>query len=383
MQLINLIGIIAVFVLLLLSLFLLTVRTKNKLSNRLFAVFLILTAINFSGWFLPLFLTGSHDLMMFRTTASFLEMPFFYFYVLSVCFVDFSLKPKHLLHGIPFVFVNLLLLPGFYLTDTPSKTEFLTSSMYLLETQLIIVLGQIQWLFYIVLVLSALNRFKKIYRENYAETSIQIYKWLFQLTILFIVAHTFASTKRLVVYTSYSWAFSWLQIFVGIVALSITCWFVLKAMYSPELFRGVDSRLQTVDDLILQKGTVDNALPKELSDSKENPAIERLESYMKREKPYLDSSLTLQKLAAQIGMTSRDLSILINHELDQHFFDFVNSYRVEEAAGILGDPAKDHLTILEILYEVGFNSKSSFNTAFKKHTNLTPTQYRKTHNLIG
>ncbi|MBB6270519.1 AraC-like DNA-binding protein [Pedobacter cryoconitis] len=46
---------------------------------------------------------------------------------------------------------------------------------------------------------------------------------------------------------------------------------------------------------------------------------------------------------------------------------------------ILKDPARSNLTILEVLYEIGFNSKSSFNTSFKKHTNLTPTAYRQKH----
>ena len=66
-----------------------------------------------------------------------------------------------------------------------------------------------------------------------------------------------------------------------------------------------------------------------------------------------------------------------NHNLNQHFFDFVNEYRIKKAMEILADASKNHLTVLEILYEVGFNSKSSFNTAFKKYTKQTPTEYRK------
>ncbi len=376
MQLINIIGIISVFVLLLLAIFLLTVKTHHKLSNRLFAVFLILTAVNFSGWFVPLFLPSSSNLFMFRSTVSFLEMPFFYFYVLSVCYEDFELKPKHLLHAIPFVFVNLMYLPRFYLADIAEKTEFSANYLYLIETYIRDVLGNVQWLLYIVLVLYTLNRFKKIYRENYAETSFQIHRWLLQITIIFIVAGTFATLKKYVVYTPFDWTFGWLQISVGFVALSVTCWFVLKALYSPELFRGVDSNLETVDNLIQQKELTESNSQKDVAT---NPEIKRLKKYMEREKPYLDSSLTLQKLAGQMEMSSRDLSILINHELGQHFFDFVNKYRVEEASKILENEEKSNLTILEILYEVGFNSKSSFNTAFKKHTSLTPTQYRKNH----
>jgi AraC-like DNA-binding protein len=57
----------------------------------------------------------------------------------------------------------------------------------------------------------------------------------------------------------------------------------------------------------------------------------------------------------------------------------VNGFRIRKAMEILKDPAKKDLTILEILYDVGFNSKSSFNTAFKKYTQTTPTEYRKKH----
>jgi AraC-like DNA-binding protein len=85
-------------------------------------------------------------------------------------------------------------------------------------------------------------------------------------------------------------------------------------------------------------------------------------------------------MADDLQIPVRDLSLLINHKLDQHFFDFINSFRIEKAKKILEDPSKNKTTVLEILYEVGFNSKSSFNTAFKKHVGLTPTQYRKNMN---
>jgi YesN/AraC family two-component response regulator len=97
---------------------------------------------------------------------------------------------------------------------------------------------------------------------------------------------------------------------------------------------------------------------------------------MTEAEPYLDPSLTIQELANRINMPVRDLSVLINHHMNQHFFDFVNEFRIQKAMEILKNQSKNHLTILEILYEVGFNSKSSFNTSFKKYTTLTPTDYR-------
>ena len=97
---------------------------------------------------------------------------------------------------------------------------------------------------------------------------------------------------------------------------------------------------------------------------------------MVEEKPYLNPSLTIQDISADIEIPTRELSILINHTLGQHFFDFINTYRIQDAMIILKDSTKNKVTILEILYEVGFNSKSSFNTAFKNHTGFTPTAYR-------
>jgi len=97
---------------------------------------------------------------------------------------------------------------------------------------------------------------------------------------------------------------------------------------------------------------------------------------MKTDKPFLNPKLTLFELAKSLDISTTYLSQIINHNLNQHFFDFVNGYRIRKAMEILKNPEKKELTILEILYEVGFNSKSSFNTEFKKYTNQTPTQFR-------
>ena len=144
------------------------------------------------------------------------------------------------------------------------------------------------------------------------------------------------------------------------------CWYVLKALRYPQLFTGVDSKIKLSTDLTEKPNTKEN--------TKE---IEQLFLFMIKNKPYLNPSLTLRRLAEEIQMNTRDLSVLINQSLNKHFFDFINEYRIEEAKNILRNPSKKEFTILEILYEVGFNSKSSFNTAFKKHTGLTPTQFRK------
>lgn len=103
----------------------------------------------------------------------------------------------------------------------------------------------------------------------------------------------------------------------------------------------------------------------------------RLDPYMTREKPYLEYNLTLAELAAYLGLKERHLSEYINGYYHTTFQDFVNSYRIEEAKKLLQANADNRRSIIQIAFESGFNSKSAFNYAFRKHTSTTPSGYRK------
>jgi AraC-like DNA-binding protein len=100
---------------------------------------------------------------------------------------------------------------------------------------------------------------------------------------------------------------------------------------------------------------------------------------MSDEKPYLIPNININELSEKVDIPMRFLSQIINDSLNQNFFDFINYYRVEESKNYLTDPKCRKLNILEILYEVGFNSKSTFNKVFKEFTGLTPTEYRQQH----
>ncbi|WP_397546448.1 helix-turn-helix domain-containing protein [Rhodothermus marinus] len=98
---------------------------------------------------------------------------------------------------------------------------------------------------------------------------------------------------------------------------------------------------------------------------------------METEKLYRQPDLTLQALAERLGISPHNLSEVLNTAFGQSFYDFVNGYRVREVQALLADPERAHLTILALAMEAGFSSKSTFNAAFKKHTGLTPSAYRR------
>jgi AraC-like DNA-binding protein len=104
--------------------------------------------------------------------------------------------------------------------------------------------------------------------------------------------------------------------------------------------------------------------------------VQRLVRLLEEKQLHRNSLLTLDELAGELRVTPHHLSQVINTQLGKNFYDFVNGYRVEETKRRLRDPKSSRLTILAIALECGFNTKSSFNTVFKKHTGVTPSQYR-------
>lgn len=365
---------VSVFISVLLAIFLVTVKTKHKVSNRLFAVFLIINAIDISEPLFNMMVDGPSNLGMLRNTFAYLQIPVFYLYVLSVCYSDFKLKPQYLLHALPFLIANLALVPRFYGVDTATKISFIQNRQSMIELQFNHILIHVQMTAYFVAVFRVLRKSKTLYLENYAGKSISSYHWLFQFTVVLSVVYAIALLKNIFKFSDYPYISEWMKVGLLLLSLFIICWYLFKALNNPELFRNVDSKLKLVSEIISEEKNSDELVS---SNKEYNEELLRLKNYMIEKKPFLNSSLTIQDVSSEIQIPVRDLSLLINHQLGQHFYDFINTYRIENAMNILKDATKSKVTILEILYEVGFNSKSSFNTAFKKHTGNTPTYYRK------
>ncbi len=106
---------------------------------------------------------------------------------------------------------------------------------------------------------------------------------------------------------------------------------------------------------------------------------ERVIDYLKTEKPYLRSRLSIQDLAGALDIPAHALSQVINEHLNASFYDLINRHRVDEFKKRVADPQYQHFTLIAIALDCGFNSKSSFNRIFKKYEQRTPTEYVKSH----
>ncbi|MBT2560500.1 helix-turn-helix domain-containing protein [Pedobacter sp. ISL-68] len=363
---------IGIFVILFLALFLLTVKTKHKLGNQLFAFFLIANAIDACKYLIHHIPENLINLEAFRWSIVYLAPASFYLYVMSICFSNFRLKAKHLLHTIPFIAYNLNLISGIYFETTAMKLHFIKDMNQMPITHFFQILFELLFQFYFVASFLIIRNSRTVYLQNYTNPNISLINALYKITIVYYLLHFLVLLRWLVTFTiGLGEVRQWIVTLDGFTFLFCTCWYLFIALNNPEFFRGVNSHLKPITEVVPKQK------PSLLVAEEKNKQIEFLKDFMVEKEPYLDSSLTIQDLSKQVKMPVKDLSTLINLYMDKHFFDFVNEYRIEKAMQILRDSTQKELTILEILYQVGFNSKSSFSTSFKKHTGKTPTDFRK------
>lgn len=291
---------------------------------------------------------------------------------MSVCYTKFRLKPKHLWHTIPFVAFNLYMAYGIYFQDRAGKISFINELSESSMMRFFYILFEVLFQVYFIASFFVIRKAKTFYLENYTNPNISILNALYKINILFYVVHFLVLIRWLVTFTYGNGELKeWIVMLDGISFFVCSCWYLFVALNNPDFFRGVSSDLKPIKEVVSEEK------PSPEINEEKNTAIESLKDFMLKNEPYLYSSLTIQNLAEQVKMLVKDLSALINLYMDKHFFDFINEYRIEKAKEILRDPSKKDLTILEILYEVGFNSKSSFSTSFKKYTGTTPTNFRK------
>lgn len=114
-----------------------------------------------------------------------------------------------------------------------------------------------------------------------------------------------------------------------------------------------------------------------LSESLARLYEERLQTYMEEEKPYLNPELTIKDISDHLNISRHHITQVLNERINKNFYNYINEFRLAEVKKRLVDPRYSHLTLIAIAYDSGFNSKSAFNSIFKKATGMTPSEYRQ------
>lgn len=354
---------------LLFAIFLLTHKKGKKLSNRILAVLLLSKFFGIvntivSVVFVKFFYINFPHLFYIGFSFLFLLGPSFYFYTKSLAFQDFSLNKKDVFHLLPFTIHSVYLIFNFLIYNAEVKRNILEAGIIHDSTtgMFCIVSFHLLILIYLVASLRIMAKYQNRLKEEYSNIGRINLSWLRFLLFGFCVVWLLDVTLFVMSIATDPYPYQLSVIVLGLLFIYANT-IVFFGLRQPELFNGVK-----------EKARYKNS---NLTGARTDQYKTKLLEFMKKEKPYLNPDLNIQELATELSVPARHLSQVINVSLKQNFFDFISDYRITEAKGLLSDPSKKDETILDILYEVGFNSKSSFNALFKKKTGMTPSELRK------
>jgi AraC-like DNA-binding protein len=217
-----------------------------------------------------------------------------------------------------------------------------------------------------VAVIKILIKHAQSIKESFSSIEKMNLHWLMLIISGFTVILFFGFLLDALRVTLISWDAVWLMIALFMYMIGY------MGLRQPEIFTDMGELKQAAELQNTKKKYEKSTLTPETADL----YFKKLISFMETEKPFLNSNLTLPELANCITIPVHHLSQVINEKLSQNFFEFINSYRVEEAKKRLIAPEYQNYNILSIGLDSGFNSVSAFNAAFKKIAKITPSQYR-------
>ncbi|NNC99146.1 MAG: AraC family transcriptional regulator [Gammaproteobacteria bacterium] len=324
--------------------------------------------INYGAEFRFVVLELSPNLFRAFDIAFWLEGPLLLWYTRALLYKDFRLTPFDSIYLLPAMFYMVYLSATFYSWDNVAKTKFIMEYNEWLAPSFFHALEATREVLFIIFGAMCLIEIRRAQRQithRYSDIEQIDLGWLGFLVIVFV---TLRSWVLIIVLIAFAKPDLGVEPFN---TMGLTGNYLMFALMSALIFFSL-----TRSPIFAGKITKDSGGTAQ-SDLKVDPAItRRIEQHMLEQKPYLYNRLNLDELANQLSMHPRSLSTTIKQHFETNFYEFINSYRINEAKSLLSDPSQSDKTILEILDASGFNSKATFNAFFKKLVGTTPTEYR-------
>lgn len=289
-----------------------------------------------------------------------LWVPLFYFYVRYCFSSEFKWLKKHLIHFVPFFiflifFLMIWMMKGnhYIWENLYQSNTFLNNTAFAVDITV-----KVQYLFYNFLMIRQLFSVEK--NRNLQQQVVQTLgvdiRWL-----RFIVYGYAMGCLSGIVFLVSVLLKSHASSVINLVSITYFFFFFFAIFY----------------DTITHKSFTEEVKQKEASVPNDDMQLlmKRIDELVAENKMYLEPELTLQQIAATLNEKERNISQAINTIQQRNLNDYINSLRIEHACRLL--LADKEKPIFEVMYESGFSTKGAFNSAFKKTTGITPTQYRE------
>ena len=352
----------------------------RRISNYLLGAFLLLYAIvpldkliTYGAEFRYVALEFSLDIYLFGNAALLAEGPLLYLYTRSVAQKEFKLTRYHLLHFIPVVLYFFYAYAMYYRFDEFTKYQLILKLEVFHHWSFSYFHGarDLLRMVYGVMSIYVLFQYQALIRERYSEVRKIDMQWLVRILFGFMIYRSWMFIESF-----YSAAYIFINndasinyvkvmelsgLFNGYVAFFLLIMLIFFALRYSFVLEGVD--------FASNAGNRSVSLDWKLAD--------RVSEYMQKEKPYLEQNITIEQLSKKLSIPVKTFSVLLNRHFGKNFFEFINGYRVEEAKNMLSKDEYSDVTIVDIMNESGFSSKSAFNDFFKRVEGITPREYRK------
>jgi len=315
---------------------------------------------------------------------NFLIAPCSYLYVRTVLLNEKKFQKRDVIHLIPFVIVLINYIP-FYALPVNEKMTVIQDSLNhwpttfkyqagFLPENFSIIFRLILAMIYLLLQWNLILSYKNVHKESSIQIQISnVLKWLklFTITSTVILFGIIGFMLTAIFLPSYYND----DLLMQIPSLLVSVGFFVMAAYlltHPEVLAGLPfvKYKEVQSDVINDKSYL---LPYINEDYKLEK--ERIVDFFETQKPYLNKDLNINQVSVALAIPSRELSFIINNHFGQRFNDFLNKYRIEYITKKINKEYLSNYTIEAIASEAGFASKSTFNLAFKKYHQCTPTEY--------
>ncbi len=386
-QIINIIIIIAAIQGLFLAIFIFH-RFRGLYANRFLAGLMLVAALVLFNLYVGETYPG-YRLQVVNLVAiglSFLIAPMQYLYAKYLIDYRRHFLYKDWVHFLPFLVYELSVLPLMFSSSEEVALSLQTYTLHGLPFWYVI----FNWalalvcLFYLSLILRHLRVYRQDLKKVVSSLEAMRHQWLRNLTYLSFAAWTIflAQNVLFVLNVDFDPGFGISSALSGLFVYLLGYWGLFKSDWllqsnvaqSMEQLASEQNKIPTLPAARKSLGRYEKS---GLSNERAQQILSDLLRLMKERQPYIDSELTLPQLAEQLGVSSHNLSEVLNVHCQSTFFDFINQYRIEHVKRELGDPAKKHVKILAIALDAGFNSKAAFNMIFKRYTGMTPSGYRQ------
>ncbi len=346
-------------------------KKDKTLTDNILSIWLIAIGIHLTGYFLNYkgYWEVYPHLIGITAPFPFLYGPFLYLYVLHSIKSKNHLQKTDYMHFAPALISYLYMIPFYFFYSAEEKVQVDKGLIndFSVFSNLILIGFILSGITYAILAYRKLLQRQKIVKDNYSYSNRINMNWL-RYTILgigsvFITAAVVSVFREML---GFQFPFN-----ADILFYSIIVSFVVYIGYS-----GIRQQNLFSNTVISEEELAKTESEYKKSGLKSDIAIEKhdeLLELMKKEKPYLNPKLTLTELAQGLSVSSNHLSQIINQYEQVNFHDFVNKYRVDEF--IKRAQSNKEFSILAHALDSGFNSKSSFNSVFKKYKSVTPSQY--------